>query len=184
MEPTFQGILKPLPEWNQIESQHVQSPFAVAMLECTGKPIGILMNIFPELHYYTIDGVDELLPFQTTTHDDVENDNGFNNDDYNEQLEKLMVIGASYAMYRKTTPLFQQRRLLFEDRLFPYLHDFRFFTVRYGLCVRPQQSLNLCSYTILNEPHRVLYKSPETHKFVAEFRFRPTHIELFEVKAS
>lgn len=175
MEPTLQGILKPLPEWNQIESQHVQSPFAVAMLECTGQPIGVLTNIFPELHYYTIDSVDDLLPQNTL--------NG-SNESYNEELEKLMAIGASYALYRKTTPLFQQRRLFFEDRLFPYFHDFRFFTVRYGLCVRPQQSLNLCSYTILNEPHRVLYKSPETHKFVAEFRFKPTHIELFEVKAS
>lgn len=176
MELTFQGILKPLPEWNQIESQHVQSPFAVAMLECTGKPIGVLTNIFPELHYYTIDSVDDLLPQSM--------DNDGDNNDASNEMEKLMVVGASYAMYRKTTPLFQQRRLFFEDRLFPYLHDFRFFTVRYGLCVRPQQSLNLCSYTILNEPHRVLYKSPETHKFVAEFRFRPTHIELFEVRAS
>lgn len=90
---------------------------------------------------------------------------------------RKLVLGGSYTIHHYT-PLFEQRRLMFEENIFPYEYNFKHISVRHGVLLMPQ--INRQLMTNLDDPS-IVYLLNTQSKYVARFKFYPEHVTYSEL---
>lgn len=94
-----------------------------------------------------------------------------------EAPDSSLILGGSYSHFCGR-PFHFERCSILEEQYMPYDLNTKHFQVRHGVLLWPL--LNLYSYTDLNSPETVYIKSKMSNEFIAMFKFRKSHIELYE----